>query len=703
MPRSKKRTRSAAESDEESDDAQDVTPAVRQRSRRSTAGKRMSTLVGQAQEDDETFWSHPVWSEGATSGREAANERNLKKRRRDNGDSSCSSSNGDDDNDSLSDGEASYRISDEDSEAAVDQFDSDFDETESEDENDNDIGGEKMGSGSLGKEERELRAEERREANAKRKKNQKFGAYSGMKKSIADQAAHASAGRQLMKRKEGNRSKRGTVTKRGVMGTGWNEGLVLNWPAHEVTSASTLKQPANVALVVNSSHPTIAKPIEFEKGAMKPTIDSCNSTASISSVTDHNTLSPIDSTKTVKSQQSLQPVSTHSNGAIFQTAPSSLQLQDATTPPPPLHSKLPTIGTKTMPPIRSHPLQLSHQHQQNLQRSPPTRKRSLRAGTLSKTKATANSVAQSTKLTQIRQAANHEKKKLQPSKNKRHFTQEEMILEAIQKTEIENAKWIFARKRRKEEVALMDNHTTGGSKKGKTASGSSNDGLVTPVSRFYSRKGCHNILTFMDMDHLPEIFTRRNTSHINAGIRSRQHLGSDNGNTRQSLNHSQPLSTELNEKKNGKTPHQSGKPNITCIITGKVAKYRDPKTQLGYHDLNAFRELRRRLEAGELTGFETWSEDSQKSQKKNILLTQPSTDNHKIQPRNGNENWRDSLSIQNSESSIFEPTPERQHHTAQQIIEDGSTNGVHDTSPLKRMKTEKDDNSTMKQGYATLN
>ena len=38
--------------------------AVLERSRRSTAGKRMSTLVGQAQDDDDTFWSHSIWSEG---------------------------------------------------------------------------------------------------------------------------------------------------------------------------------------------------------------------------------------------------------------------------------------------------------------------------------------------------------------------------------------------------------------------------------------------------------------------------------------------------------------------------------------------------------------------------------------------------------------------------------------------------------------
>jgi len=36
-----------------------------------------------------------------------------------------------------------------------------------------------------------------------------------------------------------------------------------------------------------------------------------------------------------------------------------------------------------------------------------------------------------------------------------------------------------------------------------------------------------------------------------------------------------------------------------CIITGKIARYRDPKTGKTYHDVTAFKELRRRLEAGE--------------------------------------------------------------------------------------------------------
>ena len=42
-----------------------------------------------------------------------------------------------------------------------------------------------------------------------------------------------------------------------------------------------------------------------------------------------------------------------------------------------------------------------------------------------------------------------------------------------------------------------------------------------------------------------------------------------------------------------RTPHRT-----TCAVTGKPARYRDPLTGQGYHDAAAFKELRRRHEAG---------------------------------------------------------------------------------------------------------
>ncbi|EJK77753.1 hypothetical protein THAOC_00393 [Thalassiosira oceanica] len=44
----------------------------------------------------------------------------------------------------------------------------------------------------------------------------------------------------------------------------------------------------------------------------------------------------------------------------------------------------------------------------------------------------------------------------------------------------------------------------------------------------------------------------------------------------------------------------AAKPTKVCFISGKEARYRDPKTELLYHSLVEFKEIRRLLEAGEL-------------------------------------------------------------------------------------------------------
>ena len=109
----------------------------------------MSSLIGKAQEDDDAFWSHGIWSE---AGGGFADGRSRKRRRDEEAESSSGEeeegSGGEgvgvggggededededeDEEDSASDGEGSYRMSDEDSAAAADQFDSDFDESES--------------------------------------------------------------------------------------------------------------------------------------------------------------------------------------------------------------------------------------------------------------------------------------------------------------------------------------------------------------------------------------------------------------------------------------------------------------------------------------------------------------------------------------------------------------------------------------------
>lgn len=132
-------------------------------------------------------------------------------------------------------------------------------------------------------------------------------------------------------------------------------------------------------------------------------------------------------------------------------------------------------------------------------------------------------------------------------KTKRRYTQEELLLEALEITEPENKKWLLARKR--------DMAQTEEEKHIKDVSD------LRVIQKFNSRRGCYNTLTFPEMDHIPAIFdSSKRIQHIH------------------------------------KTQRNASK----CVITGKKARYRDPKTMLGYHDIEAFQELRRRLENGTL-------------------------------------------------------------------------------------------------------
>ena len=90
--------------------------AVTERSRRVTAGKRMSSLVGEALENDEAFWNHDTWAEDG------------------------------DDADS-------FRESDEDSEVRKDAFDSDFNDSETDNEADEQAAGDE--------EERQIQRDEK--------------------------------------------------------------------------------------------------------------------------------------------------------------------------------------------------------------------------------------------------------------------------------------------------------------------------------------------------------------------------------------------------------------------------------------------------------------------------------------------------------------------------------------------------------------
>ena len=173
-------------------------------------------------------------------------------------------------------------------------------------------------------------------------------------------------------------------------------------------------------------------------------------------------------------------------------------------------------------------------------------KRSLRTSTIN------NSIEASTASdASTRQPSQTNKK----SRHKRKFGQNELLLEAISTTEGENQRWLLNRKR-----LQMEENTKAEMKK-KLSQQSANKKVI---SKFNSRRGCLNTFTFPEMDHVPDIFTQQ---------------------------FSEQLRTDELEKI---------RKNNQCVITGKKARYRDPKSKLGYHDASAFKELRRRFDAGEI-------------------------------------------------------------------------------------------------------
>jgi hypothetical protein len=446
----------------------------------------MSSLIGKAQEDDDAFWSHSIWSE--VGGGYADGKSSRKKRRRRDEDDDTSSSPSDDDDDeggtteggdgsadnddeeSVSSGEGSFRISDEGSAGAVDEFDSDFDESESDDDD-------RGADGDEGEEEKELHAEERRNSvAAKRKKNQRLGVP-------LSRSAISSAGRELMKKKTGK------VSKRGPLGEGWNEGLVLNWPPPLLSSLDGMVG--------------VAVPRERGRPLKSTTV----------TMTQTTIIDP--------QQISSQPI-TQQNIDIAATA--QLPQQQISTGA----TSVPTFAPNIKPPTKK------------LKR-------------------------------QLEQEAISERKQSQ----RQQFTQEELIIEAIKYTETDNSKWINARKRSKEEAAQLEKSTN-------SKNSSSNQ---QPISRFHSRRGCNTTITFTNMDYLPEILTRRQTSS-SVGY-STSKAGSSSPRQRRTASES----IEYNQQK---------KKDEKCVITGKIAKYRDPKSMLGYHDLDSYKELRRRIDSGEL-------------------------------------------------------------------------------------------------------
>jgi hypothetical protein len=130
----------------------------------------------------------------------------------------------------------------------------------------------------------------------------------------------------------------------------------------------------------------------------------------------------------------------------------------------------------------------------------------------------------------------------------RRFTQEALLVEAANVTEAENLKWLLARKRYQEDLQEFT--------KEQAAANSRHHPAI--VSTYTSRRGQLNLIHFSNMDHVPDILRAPASPHV------------------------KPTAPRV------------------CVITGKPAKYQDPKTMFFYYDAAAFQELRRRVDAGEL-------------------------------------------------------------------------------------------------------
>ena len=151
--------------------------ACLERDKRSTAGKRMSTLIGKAEEEDDAFWNHSTWDEEKGADGEES--------------------------------DGSFRESDEDEEDKKDTFDSDFNDSENDDDEEEGV----RGNG----EDADLLLEEMRGTKRKVAYKDPTGGKNG--------ASAMSAGRELIQKR-----KSATARKKALKGEGMNAGLVLNFP-----------------------------------------------------------------------------------------------------------------------------------------------------------------------------------------------------------------------------------------------------------------------------------------------------------------------------------------------------------------------------------------------------------------------------------------------------------------------------------------
>jgi hypothetical protein len=503
--------------------------AVQERERRVTAGQRISFLAGQELENDETFWTHDTWQEDSES----------------------------------------FHSSDVDTSADEDVFDSDFDVSEN--ENEELAIEEQIGAAT----EREIEQEERNNQN--KKKNHAYSEVQSKKKPGVKQ----SFGGNKVAKVGGGVGRRwpGSVNGKRIVGDGLNAGIVLNVPIQyqknyvpptTATSTTATTTPSTLPQhhEQQSTNTTQSSPIPIPSidNTQQPTID-----ATLSSVVPDNynvSIPPVANTEL------------HSTTPLLPTTTTSIPIttidkrKKVTTGPTLAATRIRRSSyenknvTMVIGNVRSRKSMTSidqHQHQQPPQKVSPR-------------KTPGQSQQQQSTTTILK-------------RGKQLFSQEELLLEAVQNTEPENERWILGQKRNQDMKdtieTLLRNNTN------------SYDKNTKLIEKFISRRGYYNTITFPDMDHIPDILQRNVVSL---------------------------------------SQHQQHPQTTTCIITGQVARYRDPKTGYGYYDSIAFRELRRRYEAKELLPLKADTTYTRKTQNGSNVNHQSPSQHHILLPPNEMEN-----------------------------------------------------------------
>jgi hypothetical protein len=141
-------------------------------------------------------------------------------------------------------------------------------------------------------------------------------------------------------------------------------------------------------------------------------------------------------------------------------------------------------------------------------------------------------------------------------KRKQQFSQEELLLEAVSTTEPENKRWLLTRVRIRDQATKESSLAIHNGGRGLSSAGGKH------IERFCSRRGHLNTIHFPDMDFVPPILQQSSFRIYNRS-----------------------------------------KLELTCVVSGKPARYVDPLTGSPYFDLNAFRELRRRHVNGKPSPF----------------------------------------------------------------------------------------------------